>query len=214
LAIPRKKAWIARQSKDPFVKQRIQSNLASRACFKLEQIHSKFRLFKRGDWVLDLGAAPGGWSQIASQYVGKEGRVIGIDLLPVQVELENAKFIQGDMHLPQVQEEISKWLLTQQGNQEKLNSLNLNSPMQDITFQTPLARKFDVILSDMAHEFGGNPSIDVPRVQALVESALAMCHSSLIGLEKGGSFAAKFLQGQGDQGNPYYRLLWEIYKHR
>jgi 23S rRNA (uridine2552-2'-O)-methyltransferase len=189
----RKKAWIARQSKDPFVKQRIQSNLASRACFKLDQIHTRFKLFKKGDRVLDLGAAPGGWSQIASKYIGHEGRVLGIDLLPVQVELENAKFIQGDMHSPQVQEEISQWLA-----QEDSKKLNLNESSG--ISQTGSMTHFDVILSDMAHGFGGNPSIDVPRVQALVELALAMCHSPQIGLKKGGSFVAKFLQGQGDQG--------------
>jgi len=87
-----KKNWLARQQKDPYVKQAQQSHYRSRAVYKLIEIDEKDHLLKSGQTVIDLGAAPGSWSQYVSEKIGKKGHLIAIDILPV----ENTLFIEGD----------------------------------------------------------------------------------------------------------------------
>ncbi len=171
----RKKQWIARQSNDPFVKQRINQGYRSRASFKLLEIQKKHHLINEKSCVLDLGAAPGGWSQIVSSIVKEKGLSIAIDLLPIE-PLNHVHCIQGDF--------------TQQETCKQLDELISRKYLH--TFQG-----FNVILSDMAPSFGGNASIDIPKIHYLIEQAFQYCKTPK-GLVKGGSFVCKYLQGSGD----------------
>ncbi len=85
--------------KDRFYEKAKDKGFASRAYFKLEQIQKKYRIFRSGDHVADLGSAPGGWLQIAAQLVGKSGKIFGIDLLPVKIPpKENIVVVKGDIY--------------------------------------------------------------------------------------------------------------------
>ena len=89
------KQWLQRQNRDPFVKQARSSEYRSRAVYKLQEIDQKDRLLCPGQVVVDLGAAPGSWSQYASHQVGPHGRVLAVDLLPLE-PIDNVLFIKGD----------------------------------------------------------------------------------------------------------------------
>ncbi|MGR9089026.1 MAG: RlmE family RNA methyltransferase [Gammaproteobacteria bacterium] len=95
------KEWVRRQAADPYVKQREAAGLRSRAAFKLKEILARDRLLKRGATVVDFGSSPGGWSQIASAAVGRSGKVVAVDLLPMD-PLEGVEFIQGDARDPAI----------------------------------------------------------------------------------------------------------------
>ena len=88
--------WLDRQQRDPFVRESQKEGYRSRAAYKLSEIDQKDRLIVSGDTVLDLGAAPGGWSQYATKKVGVEGKVFAVDLLPI-VPIDGVVFIQGDI---------------------------------------------------------------------------------------------------------------------
>lgn len=83
--------------KDYYFKKAKKENFAARSVFKLEEIDKKFRVFRRGMQVLDLGASPGSWSQYVSRVVGKGGKILGIDLSEVRLSLQNVTFIKGDI---------------------------------------------------------------------------------------------------------------------
>ena len=89
------KSWIHRQQKDPYAKQARASHYRSRAAFKLSEIDKKDKLFRRGQTVVDVGASPGSWSQYASEQVGPQGRIIAVDILPMQ-PIDKVLFIKGD----------------------------------------------------------------------------------------------------------------------
>src|SRR5688572_18771180 len=108
--------------KDFYFKQAKKKNFAARSIFKLEEIDERFHLIKPGNTVLDLGAAPGSWSQYASAKVGDNGRVLGIDLSPIRINLRNATFVQAD-----------------------ILSLDLEKTMAAHGFTPP----FDAVISDM-----------------------------------------------------------------
>ncbi|KAJ3056211.1 hypothetical protein HK097_007694 [Rhizophlyctis rosea] len=173
--------WHSRQSKDPFVKNRATDGYRSRAAYKLDIIQKKHKILRKGRVILDLGAAPGGWTQVAVKHVidptGPEpGRVISIDLLPI-LPIPNAHILQGDMQSPEV---IAKVVSVVQG---------------DTQTDKPVV---DVVLSDMAHSFTGNRTADVARVHDLCRTALEVAELPQI-LKPGGAFVCKFLQGAGDQ---------------
>lgn len=88
------KKWVRRQADDPFVRQRKRSGIRSRAFFKFEELNKRDKVLYRGDNVIDLGAAPGGWSQSAARIVGTEGRVLAIDSRNMD-EIENVTFLRG-----------------------------------------------------------------------------------------------------------------------
>ena len=88
--------WYQEKKREHFYKQAKKEGYRARSAFKLKQIQNRFRILKKGNTVIDLGAAPGSWSQVAKEIVGEKGTVIGIDLLPVQ-SLEGVIFIEGDM---------------------------------------------------------------------------------------------------------------------
>jgi 23S rRNA (uridine2552-2'-O)-methyltransferase len=130
---------------DHFFKKAKKENFAARSVYKLEEIDKRYRIFKSGDRVLDLGASPGSWSQYISQKVGPAGQVLGVDLKPVDVKLSNAVFIQAD-----------------------LRDLNLKDVFAEHGFPPP----FDSVISDMAPATTGIRITDQARSLELCELAL------------------------------------------
>ncbi len=152
---------MAYNPKDHYFKKAKEQNFAARSVFKLEEIDQRFRVLKPGQVVLDLGASPGSWSQYASQKIGANGRVLGVDLSPVTVKLSNAVFIQAD-----------------------LRDLQLEQVFQEHGFQPP----FDLVLSDMAPKTTGIRITDQARSMELCELALDIARRFL---KPGGHFICK-----------------------
>jgi 23S rRNA (uridine2552-2'-O)-methyltransferase len=145
------KAWLKEHFDDSYVKLAKEKGYRSRASFKLLDIQEKDNLFKKGMTVVDLGAAPGGWSQIAADLVGDNGRVVASDILPMD-SLAGVEFVQGDFTEESVLNEI---LAVMDGE---------------------LA---DLVISDMAPNMSGMNSIDQPAAMYLVELALEMAKDVL-----------------------------------
>ncbi|MEZ5556436.1 23S rRNA (uridine(2552)-2'-O)-methyltransferase RlmE [Haliea sp.] len=145
------KAWLKEHRDDPYVQQAQREGYRSRACYKLLEIQERDRLIKPGMTVLDLGSAPGGWSQVAAQLVGHKGRVLASDILPMD-SLAGVDFIEGDFTLDSVFEQI-------------LGALG-DAPA-------------DVVISDMAPNMSGVNAVDQPRSMYLVELALDMAQQVL-----------------------------------
>ena len=163
--------WLQEHFDDEYVKKSQQDGYRSRAVYKLEEIQLKEHLIKPNMKVLDLGAAPGGWSQYAVKLVGKNGRVIASDILDID-PLPFVEFIQGDFTEESVLNDILAVL-------EKDDSSN---------------HKLDVVISDMAPNMSGVESIDLPRSLYLCELALEMARDVL---KPGGALVVKLFQGQG-----------------
>src|ERR1700722_10483811 len=134
--------WLMRQLNDPYVQKSRVDGYRSRSAYKLIEIDEKFKILKPGSKVVDLGAAPGGWTQVSLERVGLKGCVIGIDLMPME-PLEGAHLICGDFCSPQKGEEIKGYL---------------NGRVR-------------VVLSDMAAPSTGHPQTDHMRIMALAEEA-------------------------------------------
>jgi 23S rRNA (uridine2552-2'-O)-methyltransferase len=135
--------WKARQEKDPYVKQARAAGYRARAAFKLLELDEKDRLLRPGFRVVDLGAAPGSWSQVAAERVGEAGRVVALDILPMDT-LPGVDFIEGDFRESEVL--------------EKLESV--------------VGDRVDLVLSDMAPNLSGIPVSDQARSMHLAELAL------------------------------------------
>ncbi len=103
------RGWLRQHRRDPFVREANAQGYRSRAAFKLMQLDASERLFKKGQQVVDLGAAPGGWSQVAAERVGINGRVVAVDLLRMQ-PLQGVAFIQGDFLQAALRLEVNSWL--------------------------------------------------------------------------------------------------------
>lgn len=159
------KLWLERQLNDPYVARAKREGLRSRAAYKLMEIDDKAKLLKRGARVIDLGAAPGGWSQAAAKRVGSpgRGRVIAIDILPMET-VAGVDFAQLDF--------------LDAGAPEKLKAM-LGGPA-------------DVVMSDMAANATGHRKTDHLKIVALVEAAAEFARDVLA---PGGAFLAKVLQG-------------------
>lgn len=155
--------------RDHFFKKAKQDNFAARSVYKLEEINKKLRIFKPGDLVLDLGASPGSWSQYVSGLVGSKGQVLGIDLKPVEVKLENAKFIQADLY-----------------------DLNLDEVLKSHGFDSG----FDSVISDMAPKTTGIRFTDQARSTELCELALSVADRFL---NKKGHFVCKLFHSDDFQ---------------
>lgn len=138
--------------KDHFFKKAKKENFVARSIYKLEEIDKRVKLFKGGDWVLDLGASPGSWSQFASARVGDQGRVLGIDLKPVTIKIKNGIFLEADLF-----------------------DLNLKEVMQQHGFDG----QFQVVMSDMAPKTTGIRVTDQARSFELCELALNMADQFL-----------------------------------
>jgi 23S rRNA (uridine2552-2'-O)-methyltransferase len=136
--------WLQEHFDDEYVKLSQKEGYRSRAVYKLKELQEKDRLIQHGMSVLDLGAAPGGWSQYAVELVGKNGRVVASDILPID-PLPFVEFIQGDF----TEERILNEILDLIGND-----------------------KADVVISDMAPNLSGNDAVDQPSSIYLCELAL------------------------------------------
>jgi len=145
------KGWLKEHFDDPFVKKAQFEGRRSRALFKLDEMDQKDRLFQKGQTVVDLGAAPGGWSELAIEKVGDKGRVFALDILPMDA-LAGVDFIQGDFR----EESVLNQLLNAMGE-----------------------HKADLVLSDMAPNISGMNAVDQPRAMYLVELALDLARQVL-----------------------------------
>lgn len=146
------KQWLDEHFEDEYVKLSKQDGYRSRAVYKLIELQKKHRVIKKGMKIVDLGAAPGGWSQYCAEVVGDSGRVIASDILPLS-PLPHVEFIQGDFREQVILDEILK----------KLGST-----------QTEL------VISDMAPNLSGVASIDQPKSMYLCELALDMVNQILM----------------------------------
>ncbi|MGA8203747.1 MAG: SAM-dependent methyltransferase [Woeseiaceae bacterium] len=141
------RSWRERQERDPYVRGARRRGWRSRAVFKLEQIDAKERLLRRGMVCVDLGAAPGGWSQYVTETLDGVVRIVAIDLLPMD-GLPSVEFVQGDFREAETLERL----------REKLGD-----------------RRADLVMSDMAPNITGNRAVDQPRSMHLAELALDVC---------------------------------------
>jgi 23S rRNA (uridine2552-2'-O)-methyltransferase len=142
--------WLERQLNDPYVAEAKAKGFRSRAAFKLLELDDKFHFLKRGGRVLDLGAAPGGWSQVAAARVGREGRVVAIDILEME-PIAGVHIFKADL-------------------------TDADVPAQ---LKTALGGQADVVLSDMAAPTTGHRATDHIRTLALFEAALAVAEDVL-----------------------------------
>jgi 23S rRNA (uridine2552-2'-O)-methyltransferase len=144
-------AWLQEHFDDYYVNKAKQEGWRSRAIYKLQEIDEKDHLFKPGMTVVDLGAAPGGWSQWTTHKVGEQGRVYALDILPVE-PFAGVTFIQGDFQEDEVYQAL-------------LDSLE--------------GREVDVVMSDMAPNMSGNKGVDIPRAMYLVELSVELADQVL-----------------------------------
>jgi 23S rRNA (uridine2552-2'-O)-methyltransferase len=139
---PSSRAWLERQIKDPYVARAKREGFRSRAAYKLAEIDDKFHLLKPGTRVVDLGAAPGGWSEVAARRAGANGRVVALDILDMK-PIANVEFL-------------------------KLDFLDHAAPAR---LKAMLAGKADIVLSDMAANTTGHRKTDHLRIMALADAA-------------------------------------------
>jgi 23S rRNA (uridine2552-2'-O)-methyltransferase len=143
--------WLQRHVSDPYVKQAQKDGYRSRSAYKLLQLNDKDRLIQPNMLVVDLGSAPGGWCQVVGRLIGRRGRVVATDILPMDA-LPNVQFIQGDFTEAGVLAQV-------------LEALGGNKP--------------DLVLCDIAPNISGIESADQARSMHLVELALDMVRQSL-----------------------------------
>jgi len=177
--------WLSRQLNDPYVRKAHAAGYRSRAAFKLIEIDDKHKILKRGARVVDLGAAPGGWSQVAAERIGVDkgqGKIVAIDLLDIE-PIPGVDFAQMDFN--------------DDDAPERLKSM--------------LGGQADIVLSDMAANTIGHRQTDHLKIVALVEMAAEFAREVLA---PGGSFIAKVLQG-GTEGELLVALKrdFKIVKH-
>ncbi|KAF7719184.1 Uncharacterized protein PECH_003038 [Penicillium ucsense] len=158
------KRWQARQQRDQFTREAAVQGLKSRAAFKLLQIDDKYRLFRRGQTVVDLGYAPGSWSQVAVNRTQPNGRVLGVDIIPAQPP-KGVSTIQGNFLSPEIQEYIEEFLRNpNRGRPRQLDNIDNDSTSSlleanetqseaEDESESPDTRQWrtvDVVLSDMS----------------------------------------------------------------
>lgn len=143
--------WLNEHVNDHYVKESKKDGFRSRASYKLIELNKKDRLFRPGMTVVDLGSAPGGWSQVAARELGERGRILASDILPMD-SIEGVHFVQGDF----TEESVLLQLLDFLGED-----------------------KADIVISDMAPNMSGMSDIDQPKAMYLVELALDMSRQVL-----------------------------------
>ncbi|TFH83174.1 MULTISPECIES: 23S rRNA (uridine(2552)-2'-O)-methyltransferase RlmE [Pseudomonas] len=143
--------WLKRHVNDPYVKQAQKDGYRSRASYKLLEVQEKYKLIRPGMSVVDLGAAPGGWSQVTSRLIGGQGRLIASDILEMD-SIPDVTFIQGDF----TQDEVLAQILEAVGNSQ-----------------------VDLVISDMAPNMSGTPAVDMPKAMFLCELALDLAERIL-----------------------------------
>lgn len=145
------KAWMQEHVNDPYVQRAKKEGWRSRAAFKLMEIDDKDRLLRRGEVVVDLGATPGGWSQVAARRVGDEGLVLALDLLEMD-PIHGVHFIQGDFREDEVLRQLEERLA---------------------------GRRVGLVMSDMAPNMSGVPLVDQARIMYLAELGLEFSRAHL-----------------------------------
>ena len=145
------KGWLKEHFDDHYVKRSQEEGVRSRAVFKLEEMDQKDKLIKPGTTLVDLGAAPGGWSEYAAKKVGPRGKIIATDILPMDY-LDGVEFIQGDFR----EDSVLQTILTAMDNQ-----------------------KADLVISDMAPNISGVDAVDQPASMYLVDLALDLARQIL-----------------------------------
>jgi len=143
--------WLKRHVNDPYVKQAQKDGYRSRASYKLLEIQEKYKLIRPGMSVVDLGAAPGGWSQVTSRLIGGQGRLIASDILEMD-SIPDVTFIHGDF----TEDEVLGRILEAVGNSQ-----------------------VDLVISDMAPNMSGTPEVDMPKAMFLCELALDLAERIL-----------------------------------
>ena len=143
--------WLKRHVNDPYVKQAQKDGYRSRASYKLLEIQEKYKLIRPGMNVVDLGAAPGGWSQVTSRLIGGQGRLIASDILEMD-SIPDVTFIQGDF----TEDAVLAQILEAVGNSQ-----------------------VDLVISDMAPNMSGTPEVDMPKAMFLCELALDLAERIL-----------------------------------
>ncbi len=154
--------WLKQHFNDPYVKRAQKEGLRSRSAYKLLEIQEKTKLIKPGMTIIDLGAAPGGWSQLVSGFVGASGKVYALDILPME-PISNVEFLQGDFREDSVMQQF---------------------------LQRVQSKPVDLVISDMAPNFSGMRSVDQPKSIYLAELALDFAQKVL--KPKGGLIVKTF----------------------
>jgi 23S rRNA (uridine2552-2'-O)-methyltransferase len=168
------KAWLHDHINDPYVKQAQKEGYRARAAYKLKEIDETLGLIKPGHLVVDLGSTPGAWSQYVRRRLSPtgaaqgdlNGRIIALDILPME-PIEGVEFILGDFREAQAMAQLA---------------------------QTLVARKADVVVSDMAPNLSGIDSTDAARVENLIELAIDFCKNHM---KPEGALVAKVFHGSG-----------------
>ena len=161
--------WLERQLNDPYVIAAKEDGYRSRSAYKLIELNNKFKFLKKGNTVIDLGAAPGGWSQVAAKIIGlpKNGKLVSVDIQDI-MPIEGVYFINGDI----MDEDIID------------------------TIKNKLQCQVDIVLSDMAPSASGHRNTDQTRALLLAELALDTAKHLL---QKDGTFCCKLIRGKGEE---------------
>ncbi len=165
------KTWLKEHFDDEFVRRSQQDGYRSRAIYKFIEIDQKDRLVKPGMTIVDLGAAPGGWSEYCVKKLGKKGTMVALDILPME-PIEGVTIIEGDFREDLVFDELMTVIASGENNSGRV----------------------DLVISDMAPNISGMGSVDMPRVYYLCELALDLARQVL---KPGGSLLVKLFQGEG-----------------
>jgi 23S rRNA (uridine2552-2'-O)-methyltransferase len=202
------KAWLNDHVNDPYVKLAQKEGYRARAAFKLKEIDEAFKLIRPGHTVVDLGSAPGAWSQYvrrklspAGAAVGElNGRIVALDILPME-PVEGVEFIQGDFTLPETLSVLLQKL--------ELPAQSIRGPEADLALKNkeikPMERLVDVVVSDMAPNLSGIASSDAARITELVELAVDFAQQQL---KPEGALVVKLFHGSG------YSQLVKLFKDR
>ena len=164
------KGWLKEHFDDEYVRRSQQDGYRSRAIYKLIEIDKKDRLVKPGMTIIDLGAAPGGWSEYCVKKLGKNGTMIALDILPME-PIDGVTIIEGDFREDAVFEEL-------------MAVMNAGGE----------SSRADLVISDMAPNISGMGSVDMPRAYYLCELALDLAQQVL---KPGGGLLVKLFQGEG-----------------
>ncbi|KAH0526143.1 hypothetical protein TsFJ059_009510 [Trichoderma semiorbis] len=230
--------WKQRQGRDAYVRHAKVQGLKSRAAFKLLEIDSKYKLFKKGQTVVDLGYAPGSWSQVAVDRTRPHGRVIGIDLIPAQPPQGVAAF-QGDFLSPIVQKLVKEFITQSHSDRppkagrddvdedgdntiidqpsyidrERHSAESTSSPSSGTSPESTSRNLVDVVLSDMLMNTSGIASRDHAGSMNLCEAAL---HFASDTLKPGGHLVCKFYTGAMDKSleQQLKMLFSEVYREK
>jgi len=182
------KRWREERKRDHYYKRAKKEDYRSRAAYKLLQINNKFKIIKLGDIIIDLGASPGGWSQVAAEAVGEEGKVIAVDMKEMAA-IPGVAFVKGNALRERTKGDIL-------------------SILDDIRTPSIAKRgagrgaKADVIISDMAPNISGNYSIDHAKSIELAEMALDYADEFL---KPGGNIVVKVFEG--DMMRDYFNTI-------